>query len=128
MFCQARLTARSRRTWNEMPSSSAPQPRSPARPQKTSTAFQIGSIKRYADGPGGVFPIYTRDREKAQGYWLHSVAARYQVDASTTLNLNVDNLFNKFYYSRIGASLDGFQLYGVPGTGRTVTASVDYNF
>ena len=45
-----------------------------------------------------------------------------------TLSLNVTNMFNKFYYSRIGASLDGFQLYGVPGAGRTVTASVDYSF
>ncbi|RIA31918.1 catecholate siderophore receptor [Ectopseudomonas oleovorans] len=81
-----------------------------------------------AEGPSGVLPIYTRDHEKAPGYWLHSVAARYQVDASTTLNLNVENLFNTFYYSRIGASLDGFQLYGVPGAGRTVTASVDYSF
>ncbi|QTN46604.1 TonB-dependent siderophore receptor [Ectopseudomonas mendocina] len=88
----------------------------------------LNNNSSYADGPGGVAAIYTRDHEKAPGYWLHSVAARYQVDASTTLNLNVDNLFNKFYYSRIGASLDGFQLYGVPGAGRTVTASVDYSF
>lgn len=88
----------------------------------------LNNNSSYADGPSGVAAIYTRDGEKAPGYWLHSVAARYRVDRSTTLNLNVENLFNTFYYSRIGASLDGFQLYGVPGAGRTLTASVDYSF
>lgn len=82
----------------------------------------------YASGPSGVYTIYTRDHEKAPSYWLHSIAARYKVDSQTTVNLNVSNLFNKFYYSRVGASLDGFQLYGVPGAGRTLTASVDYRF
>ncbi|MES3708679.1 TonB-dependent siderophore receptor [Pseudomonas putida] len=81
-----------------------------------------------ANGPSGVYTIYTRDHEKAPSYWLHSLAARYKVDSQTTVNLNVSNLFNKFYYSRVGASLDGFQLYGVPGAGRTLTASVDYSF
>ena len=75
-----------------------------------------------------MYTIYTRDHEKAPSYWLHSVAARYKVDSQTTVNLNVSNLFNTFYYSRVGASLDGFQLYGVPGAGRTLTASVDYSF
>ena len=44
------------------------------------------------------------------------------------VNLNLNNVFNKFYYSQIGSSLDGFQLYGIPGAGRTLTASVDYEF
>ncbi|MMZ70100.1 TonB dependent receptor [compost metagenome] len=59
---------------------------------------------------------------------MHYAAAQYQLNKQTTLNLNVDNLFNKFYFSRVGASLDGFQLYGVPGAGRTLTASIDYDF
>ncbi len=79
-------------------------------------------------GPAGTHPVWVRDDEKAPAYWLHSVAARYQVDKSITLGLNVDNLFNKFYYSRIGASLDGFQLYGVPGAGRTLTVTADLSF
>ncbi|MHC6224896.1 TonB-dependent receptor [Pseudomonas sp. X10] len=88
----------------------------------------LNNNSSYADGPSGVHTIYTRDHEKAPSYWLHSLAARYKVDSQTTVNLNVSNLFNKFYYSRIGASLDGFQIYGVPGAGRTLTASLDYSF
>lgn len=88
----------------------------------------LNNNSSYANGPSGVYTISTRDHEKAPSYWLHSVAARYKVDSQTTVNLNVSNLFNKFYYSRVGSSLDGFQLYGVPGAGRTLTASVDYRF
>jgi catecholate siderophore receptor len=88
----------------------------------------LNNNSSYANGSAGVYTIYTRDHEKAPSYWLHSLAARYKVDSQTTVNLNVSNLFNKFYYSRVGASLDGFQLYGIPGAGRTLTASVDYSF
>ncbi|MEX3773825.1 TonB-dependent receptor [Pseudomonas sp. MYb118] len=88
----------------------------------------LNNNSSYANGPSGVLAIYTRDREKAPGYWVHYAAAQYQLNKQTTLNLNVDNLFNKFYFSRVGASLDGFQLYGVPGAGRTLTASIDYDF
>lgn len=75
-----------------------------------------------------MYAIYTPDNEKAPGYWLHNLAAQYKVTPQTTVNLNLNNLFNTFYYSQIGASLDGFQLYGIPGAGRTLTASVDYEF
>lgn len=79
-------------------------------------------------GAAGNHPVYVLDTEKAASYWLHSVAARYRINNHVALNVNVANLFNKFHYARIGASLDGFQLYGVPGAGRTATASVDLTF
>ncbi|MFJ3460145.1 TonB-dependent receptor [Achromobacter spanius] len=79
-------------------------------------------------GPYGTHPVWVRDNEKAPSYWLHSVAARYRLNKNVTLGVNVDNLFNKFYYSRVGASLDGFQLYGVPGAGRTAMFTADVAF
>lgn len=79
-------------------------------------------------GPSGNHPVWVRDDEKAPSYWIHTVAARYRVDKSLTLGMNVENLFNKFYYSRVGASLDGFQLYGVPGAGRSVTVTAELSF
>lgn len=79
-------------------------------------------------GPSGTHPVWVRDNEKAPSYWLHAAAARYRLNKNVTLGMNVDNLFNKFYYSRVGASLDGFQLYGVPGAGRTVTFTADLSF
>ncbi|WP_455925407.1 TonB-dependent receptor [Pseudomonas putida] len=82
----------------------------------------------YASGDSGVYAIYVKDNEKAPGYWLQNLAAQYKVNAQTTVHVNLNNIFNTFYYSQVGASLDGFQLYGVPGAGRTLTASVDYSF
>jgi len=41
---------------------------------------------------------------------------------------NRQNLAKYSLCRGIGASLDGFQLYGVPGAGRTLTASIDYDF
>lgn len=82
----------------------------------------------YASGPSGVNAIYVQDGEKAPSYWVHNLAARYRVNRHVHVNLNLNNVFNKFYYAQIGASLDGFQLYGVPGAGRTVTVSADIAF
>lgn len=79
-------------------------------------------------GASGNRPVYVLDDEKAPSYWVHSVAARYRVNRNLTMNFNVENLFNKFYWSRIGSSLDGFQLYGVPGAGRTYTLTADVSF
>lgn len=79
-------------------------------------------------GSAGNAPTYVLDQERAPTYWVSSVAARYRINQNFALNLNVQNLFNKFYWSRIGSSLDGFQLYGVPGAGRTVTLSADLSF
>ncbi|MEK6295165.1 MAG: TonB-dependent receptor, partial [Paraburkholderia tropica] len=79
-------------------------------------------------GASGNHPAYVYDAEKAPAFWLHSLAARYEVNKNLALSLNVQNLFNTFYYSAVGASLDGFQLYGVPGAGRTVLLSADVRF
>lgn len=79
-------------------------------------------------GPAGRAPTYVFDTERAPSYWVHSIAARYRVNPNLALNLNVQNLTNKFYWARIGSSLDGFQLYGVPGASRTVTLSADLSF
>lgn len=79
-------------------------------------------------GPAGNAPTYVLDTEKAPSYWVHSLSARYKVNRNLSLNFNVDNIFNKFYWSRIGSSLDGFQLYGVPGAGRSATLSADISF
>ncbi|QXI27460.1 TonB-dependent receptor [Pseudomonas vanderleydeniana] len=88
----------------------------------------LNNNSSYATGPAGVYAIYVKDNEKAPSYWLHNLAAQYQINSQTRVNLNLNNVFNKFYYSQVGASLDGFQLYGIPGAGRTLTASVDYEF
>jgi hypothetical protein len=36
----------------------------------------LNNNSSYANGPTGVYTVYTRDHEKAPSYWLHSLAAR----------------------------------------------------
>lgn len=81
-----------------------------------------------ASGPSGAYPIYVMDREKAPGYVVQNLALRWRINRQMTANFNIDNIANRFYWSRIGSSLDGFQLYGIPGAGRTYTASLDMSF
>ncbi|MBF7013354.1 TonB-dependent siderophore receptor [Novosphingobium resinovorum] len=88
----------------------------------------LNNSASYAMGPSGVYAIYTLDEERAPSYIVQNAAVRWHVSDNVTANLNVQNLTNRFYWSRIGASLDGFQLYGIPGAGRTVTGSVDFAF
>jgi catecholate siderophore receptor len=56
------------------------------------------------------------------------VALSCPITPHPTARFIINNLTNRFYWSRIGASLDGFQLYGVPGAGRTYTAGLDLSF
>jgi len=77
---------------------------------------------------GKLYPVMVKDNERAPSYWLSSVATHYKYNDQIGFGLNIDNLFNKFYYSRIAASLDGYQLYGIPGAGRTFVATVDFHF
>ncbi|MFA9167253.1 hypothetical protein, partial [Klebsiella quasipneumoniae] len=35
----------------------------------------VNNNSSYANGPSGVYAIYTRDHEKAPGYWLSNLAA-----------------------------------------------------
>lgn len=66
--------------------------------------------------------------EYMPAYWLANAAIGYQVNDNVGLRVNINNLFNKFYYSQGSSSSDGFQLFGVPGPGRTVmlTAEITY--
>lgn len=66
--------------------------------------------------------------ESMPAYWVTNLAFGYRVNPSLNLRLNVDNVFDKFYYAAGTSSSDGFQLYGVPGAGRTfmLTAELAY--
>ncbi len=61
-------------------------------------------------------------------YWLFNAAVGYKVNKSLSLRLNVNNIFDQFYLARATSSSDGFQLYGVPGAGRTVILNAEARF
>ena len=61
-------------------------------------------------------------------YWLFNAAVGYKFNKNFALRLNVNNIFDKFYLQRSTTSSDGFQLYAVPGAGRTIMLSADARF
>ena len=74
-------------------------------------------------GKGG----HTAD-EYMPSFWLFNAAVGYNVSRNLALRLNVNNIFDKFYYQQGSSSSDGFQLFGVPGAGRTVTLTAEARF
>lgn len=61
-------------------------------------------------------------------FWLFNATVGYKVNKNFALRLNVNNIFDKFYLQRGSSSSDGFQLFGVPGAGRTAILSADMTF
>ncbi|MBL8300602.1 MAG: TonB-dependent siderophore receptor [Rhodanobacteraceae bacterium] len=62
---------------------------------------------------------------KADDYWTHRVMAAWNVNHGLRLQLNVNNLFDKEYYTRIRTSASG---WATPGEGRQVTLQATYSF
>lgn len=57
--------------------------------------------------------------EYINGYWRFDTMAKWQLDQHIALQFNVQNLFNRFYYSKI------FYWYALPAPGRTYMATID---
>lgn len=74
--------------------------------------------------------IYRKDSAsytvKQAGYALVGIGAAYRVDSRLQLQLNVDNLFDKAYYSELGYSWGAYgDRYGTP---RNVVLTARYSF
>lgn len=61
----------------------------------------------------------------AGGFTTHRVMAQYAFNGAFDLQLNVNNMFDKEYYTRIRTSASG---WATPGEGRTFIASANYRF
>lgn len=71
-----------------------------------------------ASNPNG--PLLT-----APGYTTHRAMVNYAFNDTFDLQLNVNNMFDKVYYTRVRTSANG---WATPGEGRTFIASANYRF
>jgi catecholate siderophore receptor len=62
---------------------------------------------------------------KADDYWTHRAMAAWNVNRDLRLQLNVNNLFDKEYYTRVRTAASG---WATPGEGRQVTVQATYAF
>lgn len=58
------------------------------------------------------------------GHTTVDLMASYRINPSWQLQLNVDNLFNRRYYTRVGA----LNTFNIPGAERSITAKLRYDF
>lgn len=70
-----------------------------------------------ANGPNG------RERVQQHAYALFNLMARYQFNSRTSLQVNVNNLFDQKYYSQIG-----YYSHGAWGAPRSVMATLNHKF
>ena len=75
------------------------------------------SIYTLASGPNG------QERVGQGSYALTNLMARYKFDRSLSAQLNVNNLFDRKYYSQVG-----FYNQGAWGAGRSATLTVRYQY
>ena len=76
---------------------------------------------------GKIFPNNSSALSNAvPGYWVHRAAASYFANDQVQLRLNVNNLFDKTYYTRVrNVAASG---WATPGDARNATLSVTYSF
>jgi outer membrane receptor for ferric coprogen and ferric-rhodotorulic acid len=65
----------------------------------------------------------TEEKFSQDAYWLVDVMARYQITDHLSATLNVNNLFDKYYYTNIGFYNSSY--YGDP---RNVMLTTRYAF
>ena len=65
----------------------------------------------------------TQDKFSQEAFWLVDVMARYQITDAVSATLNVNNVFDKYYYTNIGFYNSSY--YGDP---RNFTVSTRWDF
>ena len=59
---------------------------------------------------------------KAPGYWTFDAMVKYDLSAKMSLQLNVSNIFDKYYYDQL------HPFHVVPGPGRTALLSLNFTY
>ena len=60
--------------------------------------------------------------DRIPGYWRFDTMAKWQIDPRVSVQLNLQNLLDRQYYSKI------FYWYALPAAGRTWLMSADVKF
>ena len=89
---------------------------------KLQTSYRLQSLPGLTVGGGMRWQSKTGSNDVWQGSLaVANLMARYEIDRNLSVSLNVDNLFDRSYYSYIGS----YSNYGAP---RSMVARVNYKF
>ena len=81
--------------------------------------FEIGAGGQYASSrlAQNVPPV-----KKVPGYWTFDLMAKYDLSEQMSLQLNVNNVFDKYYYEQL------HPFHVVPGQGRVALLTLNFDF
>ena len=84
-----------------------------------SPRFELGAGGQFASSrqAQNVPPI-----KKVPGYWTFDAMAKYEVTEKISLQLNVNNIFDKYYYDQL------HPFHVVPGQGRVALLTLNFKF
>jgi catecholate siderophore receptor len=81
--------------------------------------FEIGGGGQYASGR---LAQNTAPLKEVPGYWTFDAMAKYDISQKLSLQLNVNNIFDRYYYD----ALHPFHV--VPGAGRTALLTLNFSY
>jgi catecholate siderophore receptor len=86
---------------------------------KLGGGFEVGGGGQYTSGR---LAQNTAPLKAVPGYWTFDAMAKYDVSERLSLQLNVNNIFDKYYYD----ALHPFHV--IPGAGRTALLSLNFRY
>ncbi|MCF7222437.1 TonB-dependent receptor [Marilutibacter chinensis] len=94
----------------------------------TTYALDAWTFGYGANYQGTYYPNNSDDSlyHKTDAYWVHRAMVGYRVNDALSLQLNVDNLFDKEYYTNIRNNTTSG--WAIPGDGRSAVLTATYRF
>ena len=87
------------------------------------TTYDIGNAT-IGGGVNAMSGIKSSQGVRGGGYATFDLMAAYRITPQLNLQMNVDNLFDRKYYTRVGST----NTFNIPGAERSVMATVRYEF
>ena len=87
------------------------------------TTYDIGNAT-IGGGVNAMSGIKSSQGVRGGGYATFDLMAAYRITPQLNLQVNVDNLFDRKYYTRVGST----NTFNIPGAERSVMATVRYEF
>jgi len=87
------------------------------------TTYDIGNAT-IGGGVNAMSGIKSSQGVRGGGYATFDLMAAYRITPQLNLQVNVDNLFDRKYYTRVGST----NTFNIPGAERSIMATLRYDF
>ena len=88
------------------------------------TTYDLTDQLTLGGGVNAMSHIQSSAGVRGAGYATFDLMAAYRITPKLQFQLNVDNLFDRNYYTRVGS----VNTFNIPGAERSITANLRYDF